>query len=80
MQPHEWKKGASTRLLELWSSSAGLRVDSPWISSRRPWRADRVEKPWNTRPWDIPPLFHTNPPPAHTTPGIAEYVGSSFQQ
>ncbi len=29
--------------------SAGLRMDSPWISTRHPWRDDRVENPWNAR-------------------------------
>ena len=29
--------------------AAGLRVDSPWISPRHPWRGDRVDNPWNVR-------------------------------
>ena len=30
------------------SHVAGLRVDSPWISPRHPWRVDRVVNPWTT--------------------------------
>ncbi len=71
MQPHEQDGGSSGSLPE--SQRAELRVDSPWISARHPWQADRVDKLMDNslagKPAaSYPQLDHTNPPPAHTPP------------
>jgi hypothetical protein len=38
--------------------SAGLRVDSPWISTHYPWWVDRVGNPWNVRSSHTPGFPH----------------------
>jgi len=80
VQPHEQDRDSSGCLSELRSSSAGLRVDSPWISLRE--RMDKLmDNSQAGKPAaSYPQLDHTNPPPAHTTPEIAGCVESSFQQ
>ena len=68
MSPHEQDRFSSWGLLEPQFPSAGLRVDSPWISL-----CERVDKLMDNslagKPAaSYPQLDHTNPPPAHTTP------------
>ena len=42
-------RGVSTGIKRIQILSAGLRVDSPWISPRHPWRGERVENTVDVR-------------------------------